>query len=164
MKWIYRLLTLTLLGAAIAFPFFMKNQNGKPMFSMPEPKDLIPSAFTSDQTPTSLPSTSSQKFYKWQDKQGTWHYGDTPPKNDPNFSTIEVDSNTNVIKSFPMPSKEDQPATLNAPKMTNQTDIPASNILSLDRAMNVLNDAQKVQGLMDNRNAQLDAMNENSTK
>jgi len=169
MKWIYRLLTVAMLGGAMLFPFFMNNNEGKPMFSLPDTKDLIPSGLTSGKTIPALPSRS-QTFYKWQDKNGTWHYGDTPPTNGPNFSTIEVDSNTNVIQSVPVVSKPEPTAptsplnTPNTPNATNSPDIPLSDVLSLERAMNVLNDAQNVQGLMDNHNAQLEAINSNISK
>jgi len=167
MKWIYRLLTIAMIGGAMLFPFFMNNNEGKPMFSLPEAKDFIPSSLTSgkisDKTIPSLPS-SSQTFYKWQDEHGTWHYGDTPPVNGPLFSTIEVDSNTNVIQSIPAKPAPEPAAPSSTPNTTNSPDIPLSNVLSLERAMNVLNDAQKVQGLMDGHNAQLEAINSNNSK
>jgi len=157
MKWIYRLFTFVLIGGAMAFPFFMDNKSGKPMLSLPEPKDFIPSSLTSGQAPVSLPS-SSQTFYKWQDKQGTWHYGDTPPVNGSNFSTVEIDSNTNVIQSIPIEEDSEQPNLTNTPNTQKQKDTPVSDVLSFERALNVLNDAKEVQGLMNDRNAQLEAM------
>jgi len=163
MKWIYRLFTLALIGGAMLFPFFMNNHEGKPMFSLPEAKDLIPSSLTPNKITPSLPS-SSQTFYKWQDEHGTWHYGDTPPVNGPRFSTIEVDSNTNVIQSVPVASDPKPTDSPNPPNPTNTPDIPLSNVVSLERAMNVLNDAQKVQGLMDKHNAQLEAINSNNAQ
>jgi len=169
MKWIYRLLTVAMLGGAMLFPFFMDNKDGKPMFSLPDTKDLIPSSLSSGKTIPALPSRA-QTFYKWQDKHGTWHYGDTPPTNGPNFSTIKVDSNTNVIQSVPVLSKPEPttpastPYSPNIPNTTNPADTPLSDVLSLERAMNVLNDAQNVQGLMDNHNAQLEAINSNISK
>jgi len=136
MKWIYRLLTIAMLGGAMLFPFFMNNNEGKPMFSLPETKDLIPSSLTSGKTVPALPS-SSQTFYKWQDENGTWHYGDTPPTNGPSFSTIEVDSNANVIQSVPVTPIQKPAITSNKPSIPNQPDIPISNVLSLERAMDV---------------------------
>ncbi|MFT5719262.1 MAG: hypothetical protein ACI9T7_003475 [Oleiphilaceae bacterium] len=159
MKWIYRLLTIAVLGGAMLVPFFMNNNEGKPMFSMPETKDFIPSSLMTENTIQAIPSlpSSSQTFYKWQDEHGTWHYGDTPPVNGPTFSTINVDSNTNVIQSVPVAPKPESTASQNTPNATNTPKIPLSNVLTLDRAMNVLNDAQNVQGLVDNHNAQLEA-------
>lgn len=156
MKWIYRLLTLVMIGGAMLIPFFMHNNEGQPMFSMPSTKDFIPSSLTSGKTTLALPS-NSQTFYKWQDEHGTWHYGDTPPLNGPSFSTIEVDSNTNVIQSVPMAPAPEPTAPPSTPNISSSPNIPLSNVLSLERAMNVLNDAQKVQGLMDSRKAQLEA-------
>jgi len=156
MKWIYRLLTLAIIGGAMLFPFFMDNNEGKPMFSLPETKDLIPSSLLSGKTTPVLPS-SSQTFYKWKDEHGTWHYGDTPPTNGPRFSTIEVDSNANVIQSIPVTPVQKPTSPASTPKTSNTPDTPLSNVVSLERAMNVLNDAQNVQGLMDSHNAQLEA-------
>ena len=160
MKWIYRLLTIAMLGGAMLFPFFMNNNEGKPMFSLPETKDLIPSSLTSGKTVPALPS-SSQTFYKWKDEHGTWHYGDTPPTNGPRFSTIEVDSNANVIQSIPVTQLQKPTSPASAPNKSNPPDTPTSNVVSLERAMDVLNDAQKVQGLMDSHNAQLEATTSN---
>lgn len=160
MKWIYRLLTIAVIGGAMLFPFFINNDKGKPMFSFPEAKDFIPSDLTSGKAIPALPS-SSQTFYKWQDEHGTWHYGDTPPADGPRISTIEIDSNTNIIQSIPT---EKPPESTNASGLASPNtnpDIPTSNVLSLERAMNVLNDAKNVQGLMDNHNAQLEALNGN---
>jgi hypothetical protein len=161
MKWIYRLLTVTMLGGAMIVPFFMKNNAGKPMFSMPEAKDFIPSSLTPDKAAQAIPSlpSNSQTFYKWQDESGTWHYGDTPPTNGPTFSTINVDSNTNIIQSVSVALKPAPTDSVNTktPNTTNTSDTPLSNVLSLDRAINVLNDAQNVQGLIDNHSAQLEA-------
>ena len=165
MKWIYRLLTIAMLGGAVLFPFFMKDHKGEPMFSLPEAEDFVPASLSSDDTLPSLPS-SAQTFYKWQDEQGTWHYGDTPPIDGPRFSTIEIDSNTNVIQSVAVePTLDQKMATSPSPGTKSTTpDLPDSNILSLERAMNVLNDAQNVQNLMNNHNAQLEAINSNNNQ
>ena len=160
MKWIYRLLTFVMLAGAMAFPFFMDTKSGKPVFSMPEAKDLLPSVLT-DAAPA-LPSLpNKQTFYKWKDKNGVWHYGDTPPAHTPEVATIEIDSNTNIIQSIPI--ETDTPPT---PQMSNaspvmKNDEPASNVLTLDRALNVINDAQNVQSLLDNRKAQMDKLGGN---
>ena len=164
MKWIYRLLTFAMLGGAMLLPFFMNNNEGEPMFSLPETKDLIPSGLSSENTNSVLPS-SSQTFYKWQDENGTWHYGDTPPPNGPKVSTIEVDSNANVIQSFSAPPpKKEVKSTPTPSAIDTESDNPLNNVLSFERAANVLNDAKKVQGLMDNHNAQLEAISGNNTK
>lgn len=165
MKWIYRLFTVAILGGAMLLPFFINNHEGKPMFSIPEAGDLVPSALTSGQDNSPLPSIStSQTFYKWQDENGTWHYGDAPPAKASGFSTIEIDSNTNVIQSIPSADEPPPASNVNQVNTSPDTSTSVGNVLSLDRAMNVLQDAQKVQGLMDNHNAQLEAINSNNTQ
>lgn len=160
MKWFYRLLTIAMLGGALLVPFFINNHEGKPMFSMPEPNDLIPSRLTSNSDASTPSPSNAQTFYKWQDDQGTWHYGDTPPANGPKVSTIEIDSNTNIIQSTPSapPKVQNQAPNPQVPSTDISSDQPLSNVLSFERAANVLKDAKNVQTLMDNHNAQLESL------
>ena len=33
---------------------------------------------------------SAGDMYKWQDKDGVWHFSSTPPETDENFDTVEM--------------------------------------------------------------------------
>lgn len=149
MKWLFRLMTFAILAVAIGLPFFMENKQGKPMLSLPSAKDFLPKDNAG--ATAILPSTTTQVF-KWQDDQGVWHYGDQAPAAAQNIQTVSVDSRTNVIQGM---KKEEQtnsdPAKLAAEKMTP----PDSGVLTLDRAMNVMNDAKLAAQSMEARNAQL---------
>ncbi len=43
-----------------------------------------------------VPATT---LYKWQDKQGRWHVGDTPPEGLP-YETVEYRHDVNVLPSI----------------------------------------------------------------
>lgn len=169
MKWIYRIFTLIILAGALAIPFFMKNKQGEPMMSLPGLKDLSPSSIVSN-----VPSPASNRtVYKWKDHNGVWHYGDQPPEG-VQFSTLVVNDKTNIIQSTPVPKTDSAPtkATLNnEPKNTytpskNTYAPPKSDeeVLTLDRALNIVDDAHAVRDMMEQRNQHLDALTGNKEK
>jgi len=166
MKWIYRLFTLAMLSAVLIGPFFMDSKDGKPMMSLPSLSDFNPASLipgNSDASDNSvildaLPSSKST-FFKWQDKNGNWHYGDQAPINTNDVSTVEVDSNANIIQSLKLEKDEDDNETgrgsnNNFHAKHNVTAPPkdGEDFLTIERTMNILNDAQSVQGMMDSRN------------
>jgi hypothetical protein len=62
-----------------------------------------------------------------------------------------------VIQSISIAPDPKPTATKGRPNTATSTDATLSNVISLERAMNVLNDAKNVQGLMDTHNAQLES-------
>lgn len=160
MKWFYRLFTLGILAVAIGLPFFIDNKQGEPMLSLPKASDLIPSALSGKggSAPNSAITLKRERtVYKWKDAQGSWHYGDTPPPDAQDIATITVDVNTNLIQSVPV-EKDGAPEATQAPSLNAQKKaLPDANedLLSLDRAMNILNETKDVAGMMEARNQQL---------
>jgi len=153
MKWMFRLTTVSMLIAAIGLPFFINNKQGEPMLSLPTSKDLFASTPESGQT--LLPATQT-KVYKWQDAQGVWHYGDQAPTAQTPVQTVVVDSRTNVIQGLqPAPEDDTSPAT-----QTNKARTPQDNsdLLTLDRAMNLMQDAQLAAQAMEARNKHLNTI------
>lgn len=150
MKWLFRLMTALVLLAAIGLPFFINNQKGEPMLSLPSKDDFLPGTQSAGGIP--LPATTTQVF-KWQDKDGTWHYGDQPPAGMELVETVEVDSRTNVIQGFR--SAEPQPSGSARPALANQMTPADEGILSLDRAMNAMKDAKLAAEMMEQRNEHL---------
>lgn len=47
-----------------------------------------------------LPAKPTVKLYKWQDEQGRWHVGDTPPKDRP-YQAMTYRLDVNVIPVNP---------------------------------------------------------------
>ncbi len=162
MKWIYRIFTLIILAGALAIPFFMKNKQGDPMMSLPEMKDLSPSSLVSN-TPN---MSSDRTIYKWKDANGVWHYGDQPPEGS-QFTTLVVNDKTNILQSTPVPEKTAPPnkATPNTDNKNAYTP-PKNNedTLTLDRALNIVDDAHAVREIMEQRNQQLDTLTGNKEK
>ncbi len=164
MKWIYRVFTLILLGGALAVPFFMKNKQGEPMMSLPGLNDLSPSELAS-KAPR-LPS--ERTVFKWKDEQGVWHYGDQPPSQSTEFSTLVVNDQTNIIQSPPKPKDEPSLSSTssqaNSDKKGYQPPKNSEDVLTLDRALNIVDDAHAVREMMEQRNSQLDALVGNKEK
>ena len=125
--------------------------------SLPTLNDLSPSNMTSK-----APGLSSDRtVYKWKDKQGVWHYGDQPPLNSTQFSTLVVNDKTNIIEPTPLPKNESESSPTAASKNEHADYTEPKNkedVLSLERALNIVDDAHAVRELMEQRNSQLDAL------
>jgi Domain of unknown function (DUF4124) len=145
-------------------PFFLKTENGSPTLVMPTADDFIPDKLLPDSitgkqsTPKGGATTASseQTFYKWKDAEGNWHYGDRPPPGSGNVSTLQVDTNTNIIQSLKIePEEEAEVSTGSQPKMSDSL---SDGQLTIDDAMNVMSDAKAVRDMMESRNDALKAI------
>lgn len=134
------------------------------MMSLPTLNDLSPANILSKAP--GIPN--DRTIFKWKDKQGVWHYGDEPPSNNTQFSTIVVNDQTNIIQSTPVPKDEpESPTTENIPtdgKAAHTLPTKDENALTLDRALNIVDDAHAVRDMMEQRNTQLDALVGNKEK
>lgn len=160
MKWYYRFFVVALLAAALIGPYFIKKPDGKPIMEMPTAKDFIPEKLFSGDSNSNTGSSSisgSPSYYKWQDEQGQWHYGDQPPMDSSKVSTLQVDTNTNIIQSLKIEPeiKEDEPQANQPKKLPDRL---TSGELSLENAVNSINDAILVRDMMESRNDQLKAI------
>lgn len=160
MKWYYRFLVVAILAGALIGPYFIKKPDGNPIMKMPAVSDFIPDKLLPDGSSPSINNTSSssgKSYYKWQDDQGQWHYGDQPPTTPSKVSTLQVDTNTNIIQSLKIePEAEEQ-----AEQVNQQNKLPdrlTSGELSFENAVNALNDATLVRDMMESRNEQLKAI------
>jgi hypothetical protein len=162
MKWIYRFFTLGILAAALIGPFFINKPDGEPIMSFPTTDNLNPAKFLSSDKPATSGSSfspSSTTIYKWQDAQGQWHYGDAPPDNNPSVSTLQVDTNTNIIQSLKIePDEPEQLEGVPAPAKQTLPERLTDGELSFDNALNAINDAKMVRDMMESRNDQLKAL------
>ncbi|MFV1873978.1 MAG: DUF4124 domain-containing protein [Oleiphilus sp.] len=162
MKWFYRLFTVGMLAAVVIGPFLLKKPDGKPIMEMPTAGDFIPDKLMPGNDDSSEQSSVSgqgnQTFYKWQDEQGQWHYGDQPPVESAKVSTLQVDTNTNIIQSLKVAPKE---ADTSEPDIPQQKKLPerlSNGELSFENASNAMNDAILVRDMMETRNSQLKAI------
>lgn len=162
MKWIYRIFTLGILAAALIGPFFINKPDGEPIMSFPTTDNFNPAKLLSSDKGAPAISTnsgSSATVYKWKDAQGQWHYGDQPPSDNPTVSTLQVDTNTNIIQSLKIepeaPEEPEVPASKPKQKLPERL---TDGELSFDNALNSLNDAKLVRDMMESRNDQLRAI------
>jgi|TARA_R110001599_G_C12015699_1_gene638483 hypothetical protein len=162
MKWYYRFFVVAILAAALIGPYFIKKPDGSPIMDMPTasdfiPDNLLPGGSSTDSSTNNTPPSSSQTYYKWQDDQGQWHYGDQPPTSPSKVSTLQVDPNTNIIQSLKIePEIKEQPQQAN--QQEKLPDRLTDGELSFDNAVNALNDATLVRDMMESRNDQLKAI------
>ena len=160
----YRFLMIALLGGALVPLFFIKNKHGDPMLSLPG-LTLPGTSGTGTGTITSLPSGPvHQQFYKWKDTKGQWHYGDKPPEGT-SYKTVNVNTQTNIIQHTPVPKKESSSSSIASAKPATKK--PAytppkddKDALTLDRALNIVNDAKAVRDQMNERNKQLEKLSQ----
>lgn len=91
--------------------------------------------------------------YKWQDKNGEWHFSNQPPPEGNAADVTVYRSDINVIP----PPKTDTPQEITAENPAgNPTDIPLLPITDPARVMQLIDDAKNVQNLADERRQQLD--------
>ena len=148
MKWIYRLFTFAILGVALGLPFFIDNKDGKPMLSLPGSDDLLP-----DKAKVMPPTT----VYKWRDVNDQWHYGDSPPANARDLTPMQINTNTNIVQSVKVPQEEPEAmlTPVNGQAKAYQPPASTEDLLTVENAMNLMNDARAVRDQMEARNSQL---------
>lgn len=115
--------------------------------------DKIPSAFkgqSSAKGQSTAQSSAQAQVYRWQDKDGHWHFSDQEPKNGA-AQVMKLDMSANIIES----AKQAKPVAKEAPAAAPT--VPSIPVLSPTQAAKALEQAKQVQGLMDNRQRQLDA-------
>lgn len=142
---------LLVLIAAFAIPFTVPMNNGKPLleFSMPRlatpelPDVSIPEIGTGKQ------ENNQVQLYRWKDAGGVWQFANTPPSGVA-YEVQTVDTNTNIIQAVPTEVETAEPVKGEADPIT-----PLSG-LSPSQAMKTLEDAKKVQSMVDEHKAAMD--------
>jgi hypothetical protein len=140
---------------AIAFvgPMLMKKPDGSPFIK--SPLDWFSTSPTGLHNNESSSSTS-QSFYKWQDDDGTWHYSDKPPAKK-NIETVTVNINTNLMQGLRVVKKKEQ--SIIEKKLQSKVEnapIALSMTVPIEKISKILEDANNIQQLMDNRNKKIE--------
>lgn len=91
MKWLFRLLTVLSVAAAIALPFYFE--------SFLSGNDKANPAAVLSVTPDRMSSSSITRVYKWRDSSGTWQYSDHEPANASDLEIMEINNNVNILQS-----------------------------------------------------------------
>jgi hypothetical protein len=139
---------LVLVAIAFAGPMLMKKPDGTAF--MATPWESLNSAKEDANTNT------KQSFYKWQDDNGNWHYSDQPQVGK-NTETITVNTNTNLIQGL-RAEKEDV-KVVEEKKLEAKEEAPSLSLpmtVPLEKVSKMLDDANNMQEIMDNRNKQIE--------
>jgi len=106
-----------------------------------------------------LPGTdnSETSVYKWRDSSGEWHFSNQPPPAGVASSVKIYRSDINITQTPPTPVKN-EPEQPPEKKTTNipETAAPLLPITNPERVKQLIKDAKNVQGLVDNRQQDLD--------
>jgi hypothetical protein len=138
---------------AFAGPMLMKKPDGTPF--MESPLDLFSTSSTGSQNNESSINTT-QSFYKWQDDEGTWHYSDQPQAGK-NIETVTVNTNANLIQGLRIEKKKEQVIVEKKAEVKAESSaIGLPMTVPLEKVSKMLEDANNMQQLMDNRNKQIE--------
>ena len=78
-------------------------------------------------------AASAGDLYKWQDKDGIWHFSSTPPENDEEFDTMEMPTDPKPVINMRKLGTDHEPEY----SFMNNTWGPVELALSFDEAENV---------------------------
>ncbi len=150
-----------LVVVGIAGLFVLKNPDGTPWLSL---SDFTPDTNSITQSINDvIPETDDNArdlvpVYKWKDSQGNWQFSNVPPEG---IATNEVLISTDANRgAAPVPSQNSGiiPESLKNGKAVLIGENEASpSFVTPDQIPTLINDAKDVQGLMDNRQQQLDS-------
>ena len=151
MKAGYKLMLFLLLGGLVGL-FFIKGPEGEPILSLSDFKpdvsipdtqalmnqvDAIRANFADGADADSNTASYSASYYRWQDNEGNWQFGDRPP---PGVNAELMTSNNISV----VPAVEIR----ESPTASQQTDSrqPAENPLLPGNALNTLCQAADIEG------------------
>ena len=152
------MLMMALLVIALTGPFFIKKPDGTPLweFGAPSlPKLEVPGMDGVD-APNVMPNDAKQSFYKWQDEQGRWYYSDKP-RTDGDVEVVTVDTKANVIPGMSEEQLKSHRKTevLKPQSAPNVPSMPLPMTVPLDKVSKMVDDAQGIQTLLEQRNEQM---------
>lgn len=100
------------------------------------------------------------KVYKWQDKDGAWHFSNQPPPKGVASKVVTYRSDSNLTQAPKAPAEPAptgpaaQPATTTPPPA--DSNLPLLPITDPERVKQLIDDAKNVQQLLDNRQQQIE--------
>jgi len=160
MKWIFRLLTLASMAAIIMLPMYMdkisvlrgfvgggsgsSSTGGTATLSVGEPQE----------------KEVKRQVYKWQDQYGVWQYSDVAPAEGVESNVITVSNQTNIIQSVPIveeePEAPDPKENISEEAKQALKESEDNDLLSFERAKNIMDEAKAVSELMQSRQQHLE--------
>ncbi|GAA6151160.1 hypothetical protein [Pseudoteredinibacter isoporae] len=158
-------LLILLLVVALAAPYVLKRPDGQPWMDASELSPDIQVNGSYEKAKLELyrwwhglrrdlfadRQSGKTRAYRWQDSEGNWHLSDTPNPAG-NSEELWVDPNVNLMPATLLPVEEEKNTTQGEP-----SSVPLPMTVSPGQAQQLMQDAQKIQGLVDKRYEQLDA-------
>jgi hypothetical protein len=162
MKATYKIMIVLMLGG-LASLFFINGPAGKPILTLddfkpdvalPE-KDALMSQVNALRSGLSSDATSGQPqaptYYRWQDAEGNWQYGDRPP---PGVTAeIRTADNISVVPPVDLPDREPASQRQQAPAQLQGTALLPGN--ALDTLKQAVDIEGQLQQSLEDREAQL---------
>lgn len=158
MKWIFRLLTLGSMAAILALPMYMDKLGGiSGLFSGTSGSAGGQAPVLSVGQP--LEREVTREVHKWRDEHGVLQYSDKPPSSGTKSDVIRVSNQVNIIQSVPVAAEPEQPDprdNISEKSAKTLEEAEKKDLLSFDRAKNIIDEAKAVRELMDSRNQHLE--------
>ncbi|MEN8171045.1 MAG: DUF4124 domain-containing protein [Pseudomonadota bacterium] len=159
-----RLLLLLLLFIAI-FPFLYPWKDGKPLLlwsdlTLPEWPSIelpeMPRIPLPGKEETAHEPNQPVKLYRWQGADGSTQFSNELPAQGIAYEVVEVNPDTNLIRAVPTTgtSEEVKPETTG----TGPASLPSPLTVSPGEALQLIEDARKLQQLSDERLRQQEAL------
>lgn len=139
---------ICLVVIAIAAPFMIPGPNGTPIMTLDMLKFYKPSVSLPDINlggSDQGSGSASQSMYRYQDENGVWHFSDQAPENG-SAEQVQLNSDINLMEARQVQESRQQATT----------ELPISPLTAITRGAEVMEDAQAVQQLMDDRVDQMD--------
>lgn len=93
-----------------------------------------------------------QTYYKWQDDNGQWHFGDEPPEG-VTLHSVSVDTAANILQ--PVASAKKPKASEEKKDPVPEKTLPLPMTVDPETVKDMMEKAENVQNLMNERNEQL---------
>lgn len=158
-----RILILLLLLAGL-FPFLWPLRDGKPLLSPDEikmPSFSLPNLTLPGNETETRPAHQTVTLYRWQDADGSVHFGSEVPAAGIPYQTIEVHPDANLIQSTPpnTPQEGEKQAPSSSQAVVKEPSAPTLPLsLSPERIQQLIEQAKGVQQLGEQRQRQQEAL------
>jgi hypothetical protein len=126
---------MSVLGVAFATPYVMKRiQSGDSGVSL------------SQYTPPASSTQTRQTFYKWQDANGQWHFGNEAPEG-VEAIPVNIDTAANILA--PVATQEEKPT--DSQLISPEPAIPDSPVVMPSQALELIDQAKQVKSMLESR-------------
>ena len=151
-----KLMVLIVVTAGVGV-FLIKGTSGKSFLGFDDLADELPDSAT-ESLPKGLKAeeaTTMTKIYKWKDKDGIWQFSNFPDDKD-GAELIEIDGNVNTIQAYTPPALPT--GNVSNEETGKAASIPGVMTVSPEQAAEMMETVKDLQGTMDQRKADLDAI------